>query len=136
MNSINSNPNKLHFGTSKTNKPAEGYRNNTIKNFFGDSKLDDKNKFVGATIIGAIMAAGVGGVVTGQLKEYESKKLIEDMAEEYSQEDTKSLKIEDLNNDKTKEIIIEKQDGTKCVYDLKNNQIYFDIDGEKIEKLR
>ena len=41
-----------------------------------------------------------------------------------------------LNKDNTPEIIIEKKDGAKVVYDIKNNDISFDIDGDKIEKIR
>ena len=29
-----------------------------------------------------------------------------------------------------------KKDGAKVVYDIKNNDISFDIDGDKIEKIR
>ena len=45
-------------------------------------------------------------------------------------------KIEDLNKDNTPEIILEKNDGAKVVYDIKNNYVNFDFDGEKIEKIR
>ena len=38
--------------------------------------------------------------------------------------------------DNTPEIIIEKKDGAKVVYDIKNNDISFNIDGDKIEKIR
>ena len=58
------------------------------------------------------------------------------MMQEYKQDDTKSLKIEDLNKDNTPEIILEKNDGAKVVYDIKNNYVNFDFDGEKIEKIR
>ena len=41
-----------------------------------------------------------------------------------------------MNKDNTPEIILEKNDGAKVVYDIKNNYVNFDFDGEKIEKIR
>lgn len=89
------------------------------------------------TIIGAAIASAfIGGGISNIYNNYQDKVLINDMMEEYKLDDTKSLKIEDLNNDKTPEIIIQKNDGIDCVYDFKNNDIYYKVDDEMIKKIR
>lgn len=94
-------------------------------------------KYTDKALLGMAVASACLGIgVANEYNDYQNKQLIQDMMQEYKQDDTKSLKIEDLNKDNTPEIIIEKNDGAKVVYDIKNNDIYFDIDGDKIEKLR
>ena len=94
-------------------------------------------KYTDKALLGiAVASACFGMASTNVYNDYQNEQLIQDMMQEYKHDDTKSLKIEDLNKDNTPEIIIEKKDGAKVVYDIKNNDISFDIDGDKIEKIR
>lgn len=116
-----------NFG-AKTNKKSNSHHSQPNYNA---TKYDDK------TLLGIAVASACFGIAsTNVYNDYQNKQLIQDMMQEYKQEDTKSLKIEDLNKDNTPEIIIEKKDGAKVVYDIKNNYVNFDFDGEKVEKIR
>ncbi len=66
----------------------------------------------------------------------QKQDMMKDFKEEYNQDDTKSLEIHDINDDNSPEYIIEKTDGVKCVYDFRHHDVYFDIDGDRIEKIR
>ena len=67
---------------------------------------------------------------------HEKKELIEDFKQEYMEKDTKSLKIEDINDDEMPDIIVEKHNGDQIIYDLKNNSIGIKMDDEIVEKIR
>ena len=119
--------NVTNFG-AKNNKKSSV--NHSQPNY-NTTKYDDK------TLLGVAIASACFGIAsTNVYNDYQNKQLIQDMMQEYKQDDTKSLKIEDLNKDNTPEIILEKKDGAKVVYDIKNNYVNFDFDGEKIEKIR
>lgn len=102
-----------------------------------DTNTIVKTKAPNKTIIGAaIVSAFIGGGINNVYNNYQAKSLMNDMMEEYKQDDTKSLKIEDLNDDNSPEIILEKTDGTQCVYDVKNNTVHYKVDDDMIEKIR
>lgn len=67
---------------------------------------------------------------------HEKKELIEDFKQEYIEKDTKSLKIEDINDDEMPDIIVEKNNGDQIIYDFKNNSIDIKMDDEIVEKIR
>lgn len=67
---------------------------------------------------------------------HEKKELIEDFKQEYIEKDTKSLKIEDINDDEMPDIIVEKNNGDQIIYDFKNNSIGIKMDDEIVEKIR
>lgn len=52
------------------------------------------------------------------------------------EKDTKSLKIEDINDDEMPDIIVEKHNGDQIIYDFKNNSIGIKMDDEIVEKIR
>ncbi len=124
----------VNYNTSNRNNI---YFQKQIKN--NSNKPNNDNTFLAKnkTIIGAAIASAfIGGGINNIYNNYQTKSLMNDMMEEYKLDDTKSLKIEDLNNDKTPEIIIQKNDGIDCVYDIKNNDIFYKVDNEMIEKIR
>lgn len=118
--------NLTNFTSKKTKLPNDKYIG--LPN--PEAKYTDK------TLLGIAVASACLGIgAANEYNDYQNKQLIQDMMYEYKLDDTKSLKIEDLNNDKTPEIIIEKNDGAKVIYDIKNSDVSFDIDGEKIKKI-
>ena len=123
MNPISFAPNRVSFQQ----------RNNKVKQPNNNLSQKINNKvIIGSAIASACLGIGVANVYN----DYQTKLLMQDMLEEYKQDDTKSIKIEDLNKDKTPEIILEKDDGVQCVYDLKNNTVNYKVDDEMIEKIR
>lgn len=89
---------------------------------------------------GVLLGAAIGVVtMTGGYYLYdnhEKKELIEDFKQEYIEKDTKSLKIEDINDDEMPDIIVEKNNGDQIIYDFKNNSIGIKMDDEIVEKIR
>ncbi|MCD8378684.1 MAG: hypothetical protein LUB59_07855 [Candidatus Gastranaerophilales bacterium] len=85
----------------------------------------------GATIGTVIVSAGLN--INNKV---ETKSMMNDMAQEYKENDTKSIKIEDINEDDIPEFIIEKTDGAQFIYDFKKNSIGIKIDDEVIKKIR
>ncbi len=113
------------FGRTKQNK----------KTTLPPPPLNEKQGIAPYIVKGMIFAMPIIGAY--QINDnLQKRELTADFIEEYNQDDTKSLKVEDINDDNIPEYIIEKNDGVKCVYDYGNNSIYYDIDGEKIEKIR
>ena len=89
----------------------------------------------GVLLVAAISAATMtGGYYL--YDNHEKKELIEDFKQEYMEKDTKSLKIEDINDDEMPDIIVEKNNGDQIIYDFKNNSIGIKMDDEIIEKIR
>ncbi len=124
MNKIAFTPRSLYFQQKINSNSQPRY-----------SKLSENTQ--NKTIIAAALASACLGIASADTyNKYQAKALMQDMMEEYKQDDTKSLKIEDLNNDKSPEIIIEKDDGVQCVYDIKNQTINYKVDDEYIEKIR
>lgn len=123
MNPISFAPNRVSFQQ----------RNNKVKQPNNNLSQKINNKvIIGSAIASACLGIGAANVYN----DYQTKLLMQDMLEEYKQDDTKSIKIEDLNKDKTPEIILEKDDGVQCVYDLKHNTVNYKVDDDMIEKLR
>ncbi len=113
------------FGRAKQNKKAQ----------LPPPSINQQQGIAPYIAKGMIIAMPVIGIY--QINDnLQKRELTADFIEEYNQDDTKSVKVEDVNGDNVPEYIIEKTDGVKCVYDYRNHSIYYDIEGDKIEKIR
>lgn len=134
MNTISSMHTSPYFRNKIQQKKSEHTENNENKSTKATpaEKRAWKDGFlIGATLGAITMASGYD-----LYNNSEKKDLINDFETEYKEDDTKSLKIEDMNDDEMPDIVVEKDNGDKIIYDFKNNSIGIKMDDEIIEKIR
>ena len=88
-----------------------------------------------AVFCSALSAAVLDGG-TSVYNNYEKKDLLNEFKEEYKQDDTKGLKIEDINEDGVPEIILEKKDGDAYIYDMNNYEVGIKMGDEIVPEIR
>lgn len=143
MNTISSmHTSPSYYGTTLHDKKIQNKRNKHTEQRIQN---EDYNKNATPEEVrmwktGVLLGAAIGAVtMTGGYYLYdnhEKKELIEDFKQEYMEKDTKSLKIEDINDDEMPDIIVEKHNGDQIIYDFKNNSIGIKMDDEIVEKIR
>jgi len=104
-----------------------------------DPEKRDKDAWTDGFLAGATIGTIALSAGLNLYNNSETKDIMNDLKEEYCMDDTKSWKIEDVNDDKTPEIILEKSDGAQYIYDLKGHSIGIKMDkddDEIIEKIR
>ena len=130
MNSISS----INFNarTSRKKRPKIMLNKTNI------SKMtdDEKHSWVAGFVIGSALSAAVLGGGTSVYNNYEKKDLLNEFKEEYKQDDTKGLKIEDINEDGVPEIILEKKDGDAYIYDMNNYEVGIKMGDEIVPEIR
>ena len=97
---------------------------------------DEKHSWVAGFVIGSALSAAVLGGGTSVYNNYEKKDLLNEFKEEYKQDDTKGLKIEDINEDGVPEIILEKKDGDDYIYDMNNYEVGIKMGDEIVPEIR
>lgn len=97
---------------------------------------DEKHSWVAGFVIGSALSAAVLGAGTSVYNNYEKKDLLNEFKEEYKQDDTKGLKIEDINEDGVPEIILEKKDGDAYIYDMNNYEAGIKMGDEIVPEIR
>ena len=97
---------------------------------------DEKHSWVAGFVIGSALSAAVLGGGTSLYNNYEKKDLLNEFKEEYKQDDTKGLKIEDINEDGVPEIILEKKDGDAYIYDMNNYDVGIRMGDEIVPEIR
>ena len=97
---------------------------------------DEKHSWVAGFVIGSALSAAVLGGGTSVYNNYEKKDLLNEFKEEYKQDDTKGLKIEDINEDGVPEIILEKKDGDAYIYDMNNYDVGIRMGDEIVPEIR
>ena len=97
---------------------------------------DEKHSWVAGFVIGSALSAAVLGGGTSVYNNYEKKDLLNEFKEEYKQDDTKGLKIEDINEDGVPEIILEKKDGDAYIYDMNNYEVGIKMGDEIVPEIR
>ena len=97
---------------------------------------DEKHSWVAGFVIGSALSAAVLGGGTSLYNNYEKKDLLNEFKEEYKQDDTKGLKIEDINEDGVPEIILEKKDGDAYIYDMNNYAVGIKMGDEIVPEIR
>ena len=97
---------------------------------------DEKHSWVAGFVIGSALSAAVLGGGTSLYNNYEKKDLLNEFKEEYKQDDTKGLKIEDINEDGVPEIILEKKDGDAYIYDMNNYEVGIKMGDEIAPEIR
>lgn len=130
MNAISS----INFNarTSRKKRPK------IILNKTNISKMtdDEKHSWVAGFVMGSALSAAVLGGGTSVYNNYEKKDLLNEFKEEYKQDDTKGLKIEDINEDGVPEIILEKKDGDAYIYDMNNYEVGIKMGDEIVPEIR
>ena len=97
---------------------------------------DEKHSWVAGFVIGSALSAAVLDGGTSVYNNYEKKDLLNEFKEEYKQDDTKGLKIEDINEDGVPEIILEKKDGDAYIYDMNNYDVGIRMGDEIVPEIR
>ena len=97
---------------------------------------DEKHSWVAGFVMGSALSAAVLGGGTSVYNNYEKKDLLNEFKEEYKQDDTKGLKIEDINEDGVPEIILEKKDGDAYIYDMNNYEVGIKMGDEIVPEIR
>lgn len=97
---------------------------------------DEKHSWVAGFVIGSALSAAVLGGGTSVYNNYAKKDLLNEFKEEYKQDDTKGLKIEDINEDGVPEIILEKKDGDAYIYDMNNYEAGIKMGDEIVPEIR
>lgn len=97
---------------------------------------DEKHSWVAGFVIGSALSAAVLGAGTSVYNNYAKKDLLNEFKEEYKQDDTKGLKIEDINEDGVPEIILEKKDGDAYIYDMNNYEVGIKMGDEIVPEIR
>ncbi len=97
---------------------------------------DEKHSWVAGFVIGSALSAAVLGGGTSVYNNYDKKDLLNEFKEEYKQDDTKGLKIEDINEDGVPEIILEKKDGDAYIYDMNNYEVGIKMGDEIVPEIR
>ena len=97
---------------------------------------DEKHSWVAGFVIGSALSAAVLGAGTSVYNNYAKKDLLNEFKEEYKQDDTKGLKIEDINEDGVPEIILEKKDGDSYIYDMNNYEVGMKMGDEIVPEIR
>ena len=97
---------------------------------------DEKHSWVAGFVIGSALSAAVLGGGTSVYNNYEKKDLLNEFKEEYKQDHTKGLKIEDINEDGVPEIILEKKDGDAYIYDMNNYEVGIKMGDEIVPEIR
>ena len=130
--------NSIHFGgytiTGGDNEKQENQSSQTTEQpskKFGLTN-NEKNIFLAGAFLGAVM--GIGGTMLHNASQTES--FMNDMKEETLMGKIDTLKVEDVTDDKVPDIILVGDDGISTIYDVKNNKVLLNMDGDMIEKIR
>lgn len=95
-----------------------------------DKRQDIKNGFV----VGAMCGIILGTAGTSLYKDNQIDNLLKDMAAELTYTD--SVMVEDMTEDSVPDIILERSNGDKTIYDLTSGSIYLNEDGRLHEKIQ
>lgn len=96
-----------------------------------DRMMEERmNGFKQGVVAGAVLAASLG-IGINDIHNANTTKVLEEFQKEYKMDDTKTLHIEDLNNDNVPEIVIDKENNDKYVFDIKNNDINLVVDDDE-----
>ena len=95
-------------------------------------KQDIKNSLC----VGALAGAIIAGASVSMYKDHQIKDLLNDMAEEMSQADLDTIKVQDITKDSIPEIVLQEHNGTEVVYDLTSGAIYYKDGSDIVEKIK
>lgn len=95
-------------------------------------KIALQNGLMAGMFFGTILAT----TGTAIYKDNQINNLMKDIAAESTYEGVDSFKVEDVNSDEVPEFILIDKNGDKTAYDFTTGKIYFDEDGELIEKMQ
>jgi hypothetical protein len=122
--------NQITYTANKDNN-KKTYKKPQVTQYTHLSKTGDETKY----LIGATIGAVLGVASINMYNDHVTKYMLENLKQEIKADDNKSIKIEDINDDKTPEIILEKTDGFEYVYDMKSGKISIKDGDELIELL-
>ena len=111
-------PDKEEKNITEEPKKKSGFTNN------------ERNIFIAGAFLGAVM--GIGGTILGD--KTQMKSMMTDMQEEFVY-GVDSMIVEDATDDKIPDVILVGKDGISTVYDMHNNKVFFDMQGDRIEKI-
>lgn len=98
-------------------------------------KKSARDKLQNAFLIGTTVGALAGATSMNLYKDFQTNELLKEMAAEIAY-GTESIDIKDMTKDNIPDVILIGSDGASTVYDMKNNDILINMDGELIRQDR
>lgn len=92
-----------------------------------------KDKVQSAFLIGTAVGSIISATGAALYNNHEMESMLNEMAAEVAYDSVDSLGVKDLTKDEFPDIILYGKDGASTVYDMKNNNVFVNMDDELIE---